>query len=247
MSHEEDDTRCSRPLDYYDILNVKSDVDSVQLKKAYRIKVLEWHPDKNVDKEKATNMFRLVREAFEVLSDDGRRRRFDESRKRRKRGGASSKKAASFSTYFDFFRESGTNTRKDDKKKKKKKDDHDDGKEFNNERKKRKRRQQEASEKKRRREVRERKRERRRDDERLMSLYEDRVGGDARERSVKVKWSPQRKTSPTEAVLRDCFDTYGSIERIVCGPTFAKVTFESRASAERAIWSADYSVSWSIA
>ena len=39
--------------DYYDLLGVASDVTEGQLRKAYRLKALKYHPDKNPDDPKA--------------------------------------------------------------------------------------------------------------------------------------------------------------------------------------------------
>ena len=50
--------------------------------KRRRAAALKYHPDKN-SSENATEMFRRVREAFEILSDPESRRVFDEKRRRR--------------------------------------------------------------------------------------------------------------------------------------------------------------------
>ena len=55
---------------YYELLDVSYDVSPDDLKKAYKKKALEWHPDKNHGNIKeATEKFALIREAYEVLSD----------------------------------------------------------------------------------------------------------------------------------------------------------------------------------
>ena len=38
---------------------------------------LEWHPDKNEDKEKAEKMFQDISEAYEVLSDEELKAKYD--------------------------------------------------------------------------------------------------------------------------------------------------------------------------
>uniref|UniRef100_A0A8C8XP47 DnaJ heat shock protein family (Hsp40) member B2 n=1 Tax=Panthera leo TaxID=9689 RepID=A0A8C8XP47_PANLE len=55
---------------YYDILDVPRSASADDIKKAYRKKALQWHPDKNPDnKEFAERKFKEVAEAYEVLSD----------------------------------------------------------------------------------------------------------------------------------------------------------------------------------
>uniref|UniRef100_A0A8C8U5H9 DnaJ heat shock protein family (Hsp40) member B2 n=1 Tax=Peromyscus maniculatus bairdii TaxID=230844 RepID=A0A8C8U5H9_PERMB len=55
---------------YYEILDVPPSASADDIKKAYRKKALQWHPDKNPDnKEFAEKKFKEVAEAYEVLSD----------------------------------------------------------------------------------------------------------------------------------------------------------------------------------
>ncbi|KAB5593889.1 DnaJ like protein [Ceratobasidium theobromae] len=63
----------SKTKDYYKILNVSRDSTDAEIKKAYRRESLIHHPDKGGDDEK----FKLLGEAYAVLSDPQRRRRYD--------------------------------------------------------------------------------------------------------------------------------------------------------------------------
>lgn len=64
--------------DYYELLGVSIDATDSDLKKAYRKKALQLHPDKNPDDvEGATSRFAMVRAAYEVLSDPQERSWYD--------------------------------------------------------------------------------------------------------------------------------------------------------------------------
>ena len=69
----------SASKDYYATLGVASDVDEDALKKAYRKKALQLHPDKNKEPD-AEERFKEVAEAYEVLSDAAKRRQYDAQR-----------------------------------------------------------------------------------------------------------------------------------------------------------------------
>ncbi len=62
--------------DYYKILDVKSDSDKSEIKKAYKKAVVKYHPDVNND-ENANEKFNLIQEAYEVLSDENKRVKYD--------------------------------------------------------------------------------------------------------------------------------------------------------------------------
>ena len=64
--------------DYYSILGVSRDVSVEELKKAYRKKALECHPDRNPGDANAEAQFKDVSEAYEVLSDENRRHIYDQ-------------------------------------------------------------------------------------------------------------------------------------------------------------------------
>lgn len=64
--------------DYYATLGISRGATSEEIKKAYRKKALECHPDRNPGDPKAEATFKQVSEAYEVLSDDNRRRIYDQ-------------------------------------------------------------------------------------------------------------------------------------------------------------------------
>lgn len=59
--------------DYYDILGVKKDASADEIKRAFRKKAHEHHPDKGGDAEK----FKELNEAYQTLSDSQKRRHYD--------------------------------------------------------------------------------------------------------------------------------------------------------------------------
>lgn len=65
--------------DYYQILGVDKNADAKQIKAAYRKLARKWHPDLHTDKKKpaAEEKFKLVNEAYEVLSDPEKRTKYD--------------------------------------------------------------------------------------------------------------------------------------------------------------------------
>ncbi|KAF7491545.1 DnaJ -like protein subfamily B member 4 [Sarcoptes scabiei] len=62
---------------YYDILGISKKATDDEIKKAYRQLALKYHPDKNKSPE-AEEKFKLVAEAYEVLSDKKKREVYDQ-------------------------------------------------------------------------------------------------------------------------------------------------------------------------
>ena len=66
------------PSDYYNVLGVSEDASEKEIKKAYRKKAMEYHPDRNPDDPEAEKKFKEASEAYEVLSDPEKRQRYDQ-------------------------------------------------------------------------------------------------------------------------------------------------------------------------
>ncbi len=64
--------------DYYELLGISKSADAAEIKKAYRKKAIEFHPDKNPGNKEAEENFKLAAEAYEVLSDANKRARYDQ-------------------------------------------------------------------------------------------------------------------------------------------------------------------------
>ncbi len=63
--------------DYYAVLGVSRDAGGDEIKKAFRQKAKQYHPDANPDDAGAEARFKEVNEAYEVLSDDEKRTAYD--------------------------------------------------------------------------------------------------------------------------------------------------------------------------
>ena len=64
--------------DYYEVLGVNKSTPKEDLKKAYRKLAMKYHPDRNPDDEAASEKFKELSEAYEILSDDQKRQAYDQ-------------------------------------------------------------------------------------------------------------------------------------------------------------------------
>jgi molecular chaperone DnaJ len=64
--------------EYYDILGIDRNATKEEIKKAYRKKAIEYHPDKNPDNPEAEDKFKKAAEAYEILSDETKKAKYDQ-------------------------------------------------------------------------------------------------------------------------------------------------------------------------
>lgn len=83
LKHAQLELKKSKRKDYYAILEVSKDATETEIKKAYRRKAVEWHPDKHQQNgeaalKEAEIRFKDIGEGYSVLSDEKKRKMYDE-------------------------------------------------------------------------------------------------------------------------------------------------------------------------
>ena len=64
--------------DYYEVLGVDKTATADEIKKAYKKKAIQYHPDRNPDNKEAEEKFKEAAEAYGVLSDPDKRSKYDQ-------------------------------------------------------------------------------------------------------------------------------------------------------------------------
>ncbi len=89
--------------DFYEILEVGKNATPEEIKKAYRKKAIQYHPDKNPGDKEAEEKFKEAAEAYEVLSNPEKKQRYDQFGHAGVSGNAGGGFSGGFSDIEDIF------------------------------------------------------------------------------------------------------------------------------------------------
>src|SRR5205814_10624642 len=67
--------------DYYHVLGVAENATTDEIKKAFRRLAKQHHPDRNPNNPQASERFKEINEAHDVLSDADKRKKYDQLRR----------------------------------------------------------------------------------------------------------------------------------------------------------------------
>ena len=64
-------------MNFYEILNISKTANPEEIKKAFRIKAQQYHPDKNPNNPEAERKFKEINSAYEILSNKQKKEEYD--------------------------------------------------------------------------------------------------------------------------------------------------------------------------
>ena len=67
----------NKKLNYYDTLGINKDATVEEIKKAYKKKALQYHPDRNSGDKESEEIFKDISVAYQVLSDKDKKNKYD--------------------------------------------------------------------------------------------------------------------------------------------------------------------------